>query len=107
MGNNNYFQDIYERDTTDEDGTDYNADDIDEDYYTVSVMDGTGWPGIPGCIEDSDNCASNEPVFKGSAQNPTKVIICGTFLGNSEGAGRDNFTEAEVKAIMETIGTSD
>ena len=107
MGNNNYFQEIYERDTTDEDGTDYNAEDIDEDYYTVRVMDGTGWPGTQGCIDDPDNCASNEPAFKGSPQNPTKVIICGTFLGNSEGAGRDNFTKAEVKAIMEAIGTSD
>jgi hypothetical protein len=107
MGNNNYFQGIYERDTTDADGTDYDANDIDEDYYTVSIMDGTGWPGIHGCIEDPDNCASNTPVYKGSPQKPTKVIICGTFLGNSQGAGRDNFTEAEVKAIMEAIGTSD
>jgi hypothetical protein len=107
MGNNNYFQDVYERDTTDGDGTDYNADDIDEDYYTVRVMDGTGWPGIPGCIEDPDTCAGNEPVYKGSPQNPTRVIICGTFLGNSESAGRDSFTEAEVKAIMEAIGTDD
>ena len=106
MGNNNYFQDMYERDTTDGDGTDYNADDIDEDYYTVRVMDGTGWPGIHGCIEDPDNCAGNAPIFKGSPQKPTKVIICGTFLGNAASAGRDNFTEAEVKAIMEAIGTS-
>jgi hypothetical protein len=105
MGNNNYFQDMYERDTTDGDGTDYNADDIDEDYYTVRVMDGTGWPGIHGCVEDPDNCASNEPVYKGSAEKPTQVIICGTFLGNSEDAGRENFTDAEVKAIMEVIGT--
>ena len=105
MGNNNYFQDKYERDTTDADGTDYNADDIDKDYYTVRVMDGTGWPGIHGCIEDPVDCAGNEPVYKGSPLKPTKVIICGTFLGNSEGAGRDNFTEAEVKAIMEAIET--
>ena len=107
MGNNNYTQDIYERDTTDEDGTDFNADDIDVDYYTVRMMDGTGWPGVPGCIEDPDTCESNPPVYKGSSEKPTKVIICGTFLGNSQGAGREKFTEAEVEAIIEAIKGSD
>ena len=100
MGNNNFFQDIYERDTTDADGTEFNANDIDEDYYTVRIMDGTGWPGIPGCLEEPDACQSNPPVYKGSPEKPTKVIICGTFLGNSQGAGREKFTEAEVKELL-------
>ena len=80
------FRITAERDTTDAEQHRYNADDIDKDYYTVPVMDGTGWPGIHGYLEEPVDCAGNKPVYKGSPLKPTKVIIYGTFLENSKGA---------------------
>ncbi len=96
----------YQRDQADADGTDYQAEDIDEDYFSVKSFDGTGWPGTPGCIQDPGNCGDNNPIYKGSVEKPTKIIICGTFLGNVQQIGRNNFTEAQVKTIIEAIEES-
>ena len=105
LGNNIYSQGegSYTRDEKDADGTVYNADDIDEDYFTVRVFDGTVWPGTPGCLQDPKTCKNNSTVYKGSAQKPTKVIVCGTILGNAHAAGRQNLNEAQVKSIIEAI----
>ena len=92
------------RDELDADGTDFNTGDIDEEYFTVKVYDATGWLSYPGCKEDPDNCTTNEPVFKGSAEKPTTVIFTGSILGNLNGIGREKRTEAAVKTIIEAIG---
>lgn len=73
----------------------------------MKVCDGTGWASIPGCIQDETNCTSNPTVYKGSAEHPTKIIMCGTFLGNASGIGREKLTEAAAKAITEAIQESD
>jgi hypothetical protein len=104
FGNNIYEGDtFYVRDELDADGTDFNTDDIDGEYFTVKVFDGTGWPSYPGCKEDSDNCTENTPIYKGSADKPTTVIFTGSILGNSKGIGREYRTEAAVKTIIEAI----
>ena len=63
----------------------------------------TGWSSYPGCVEDSDNCIENTPVYKGSFEKPTTVIFTGSVLGNLNGIGRAHRTEAAVKTIMEAI----
>lgn len=104
LGNNIYTgMSFYQRDEADEDGTDYNAGDIDQDYFTVKVFDETGWPSYPGCLDDSENCESNEVVYKGSSEKPTTVIICGAITANSENAGRQNLIEAAVQSITKAI----
>jgi hypothetical protein len=104
LGNNIYDGDpFYVRDDLDEDGSDYNVDDIDEEYFTVKVYDETGWSSYPGCLEDPDNCSGNTPVYKGSAGKPTTIIFTGSILGNLSGTGRANRTEAAVKTLMEAI----
>jgi hypothetical protein len=103
---NNIYEDgnFYVRDELDADGTEFNTDDIDEEYFTVKVYDATGWPSYPGCREDPDNCTTGTPVYKGSAEKPTTVIFTGSILGNSNGIGRENRTEAAVRTIIEAIG---
>ena len=65
LGNNIYDGDpFYVRDDLDEDGSDYNLDDIDEEYFTVKVYDETGWSSYLGCLEEPDNCSANTPVYK-------------------------------------------
>lgn len=104
LGNNIYEgSKYYVRDENDEDGTDYNTGDIDQEYFTVKVYDETGWPSYPGCIENPDGCTSNTPLYKGSKDKPSTVIITGSILGNLSGAGRSNRTEAAVKSIIEAI----
>ena len=102
---NNIFEggSSYVRDELDQDGTDFTTDDIDEEYFTVKVYDGTGWPSYPGCIEDADTCTDNTPVYKGSTEKPTTVILTGSILGNLNGVGRFQRTEAAVKTIIEAI----
>jgi hypothetical protein len=107
LGNNIYSQGSYARDRLDADATKYNSDDIDDEAFTVKVCDGTGWASIPGCIQDETNCTSNPTVYKGSAEHPTKIIMCGTILGNASGIGREKLTEAAAKAITEAIQESD
>ena len=98
----------YARDTTDEDGTDYDADDIDAEHFTVKVFDATGWPSVPGCLDDPDCEQHNQIVYKGSTTNPTTVILSGTILAIDTSnqyalSAREYFTNAVVKAIMEKI----
>jgi len=99
----------YARDTTDEDGTEYDADDIDAEHFTVKVFDATGWPSVPGCVGDPD-CEQNNPtVYKGSSTNPTTVVISGTILSLDTSnqyafSARDYLTNAIVKAFAEAIG---
>jgi hypothetical protein len=91
---------VFVRDTRDWDGSKYNAGDVDDEYFTVKVLDQTGWPGLA-----SDATSS---VNKGSATNPTTVIITGTFLsivGNDK--VRKSLTEAAVKAIQYGIEHED
>jgi hypothetical protein len=108
LGNNIPDGERYSRDDLDQDGTEYDAGDVDEGYFTVKVFDATGWPSKPGCIEDPDNCESNETVFKGSAANPTTVILSGTLLSQDTGnqhvaSARENLIDALVKAIEDSI----
>jgi len=104
LGNNIYESgSYYVRDALDKDGTDFTTDDIDDEYFTVKVYDETGWSSYPGCVEDSDNCIENPPVYKGSFEKPTTVIFTGSVLGNLNGIGRAHRTEAAVKTIMEAI----
>ena len=107
LGNNIFSQNSYARDKADADGTKYNPADIDEEGFTVKVFDGTGWPGPPGCLKDPNTCSSNSPVYKGSKDKPTRVILCGTFLGNNQGVGRELLVEAGAKAIIEAINLPD
>ena len=107
LGNNIFSQNSYARDKADADGTKYNPADIDEEGFTVKVFDGTGWPGPPGCLKDPKTCSSNSPVYKGSKEKPTRVILCGTFLGNNQGVGRELLVEAGAKAIIEAINLPD
>ena len=96
-----------ERDHFDQDGTKYDTEDVDNEGFTVRIYDGAGWPSQPGCIENPDACINEPPLYKGNAQNPTKVIMCGTILGNASGIGREKLTEAAAKAITEAIQESD
>jgi hypothetical protein len=107
IGNNKFGQSSYARDKADADGTPYNVDDIDEDLFTIKVYDGTGWASQPGCLQDSSACKNAPPVYKGNAQHPTKLIMCGTILGNASSIGRDKLTEAGAKAIIEAINQPD
>ena len=108
LGNNIYKgMSFYQRDETDQDGTDYNAEDVDQDYFTVRIFDGTGWPSYPGCLEDPEGCENGELVYKGSSEKPSTVIICGAITANSENAGRQQLVEAAVKSIVKAIENPD
>ena len=76
---------------------------IDDEFFTVKVFDGSGWPAYPGCLEDSNGCTGSAPVYKGSAEKPTTVIICGAITANPEQIGRKNFVEAAAESISEAI----
>ncbi len=93
----------YRRDKNDEDGKAWNADDIDEEFYSVRTFDATGWPSYAGCVEDPDNCKNSQPVYKGSAEKPTTVIVCGSIPVNSQRVGRDLMIEASAKSIVEAV----
>ena len=101
-------QPAYARDILDSDGTPYDGDDFDDEYFTVKVFDGAGWPSIPGCLEDS-NCANNKaPVGKGApAPNSTTVILTGTVLSLGNSASRTHLTHAAVQSIIEAIHNPD
>jgi hypothetical protein len=93
----------YRRDKNDKDGEAWNADDIDEEFYSVRTFDATGWPSHPGCVEDPTNCQNSQPVYKGSVEKPTTVIVCGSIPVNSQRVGRDLLVEASVKSIIEAV----
>ena len=92
----------YGRQHDDGDGMHYDAGDFDTEYFTVKVFDGTGWPSIPGCIEDPDCETNNAPVYKGApAPNATTAILTGTVLALGNGAPRTHLTDAAVNSIIE------
>lgn len=104
LGNNIYQgMSFYQRDEADQDGTDYDAGDIDQDYFTVKVFDGTGWPSYTGCLDAPESCEGGGPVYKGSREKPTTVIICGAITANTENAGRQHLIEAAVKSISKAV----
>jgi len=102
-----------------EDGDEYTAqDDFDSEYYTVKVMDGSGWKSTPAYLDFFDWLPSFwsfdpqvsgghpfclSPVDKGSPENPTTVILAGCFLSLPDGAVRKNLTDAAVACILDTI----
>ncbi|MEI6126902.1 MAG: hypothetical protein WCQ99_10175, partial [Pseudomonadota bacterium] len=95
LGNNIPAGKYYERDEADEDGTEYNQDDIDDEDFTIKVYDGTGWPSTP--------LFGLEPVYKGSRTKPTTVIVTGEVLALGNGPARTYFTDATLKAASEAI----
>ena len=101
-------QPAYARDEHDADGTPYDTGDFDSEYFTVKVFDGTGWPSIPGCLEDPDCVINNAPVNKGApASDATTVILTGTLLSLGNSAPRTHFTNAAVQSIIEAIHNPD
>jgi hypothetical protein len=102
-------QPAYGRDEHDADGTLFDVDDFDSEYFTVKVFDGTGWPSVPGCLEDPDCTTNNTPVNKGtSAPNSTTVILTGTILSlENNNTPRTHFTNAGVQSIIEAIQNPD
>ncbi|MCX5905388.1 MAG: hypothetical protein NTV89_18395 [Proteobacteria bacterium] len=100
LGNNKYNSayGFYTRDANDKDGTEYDAGDVDSEYCTVKTFDGTGWLG--------GKYPSKTP--KGSATNPTTLIMTGCILDLNSASGyarsaRQNLTTAEVKAISDAL----
>jgi hypothetical protein len=94
----------YARGEHDEDGSHYDTGDFDSEYFTVKVLDGTGWPSVPGCIEDPDCEINNPPVYKGaSAPDATTVIVTGTILALGNSTARTHLTDAAVDAIVEAV----
>ncbi len=86
----------YVRDTRDADGTAYDARDYDEEYFTVKVYNGSGWPSRPKL--------SRKTVYKGSAVSPTTLILTGALLSAADGgAVKQCLTEAAVSAIEEAL----
>ncbi len=92
---NGRAMDYYLRDYRDADGTEYNSGDLDEENFTIKRFDATGWPSTP----KGENRAYN----KGSAGNPTTVIVTGTILSLGDSRARDHLTDAVVKAIESTL----
>lgn len=90
----------FSRDDRDKDGTEYDTGDIDDEYFTVKTFDGTGWLSKPK--------GSTIKYPKGSATNPTTIIITGSILDLQSTSGygfsaRTGLTVAEVRAISETL----
>ncbi len=84
-----------------EDGDEYqDGVDFDSEYFTVKRMDGSGWKSLPA---QNRLFKKSEPVGRGSAQNPTTVILTGSFLSLSNGPTRAKITEAAVASILEAI----
>ena len=101
-------QPAYGRDEHDADGTPYDAGDFDSEYFTVKVFDGTGWPSIPGCLEDPDCAINNAPVNKGvPAPDATTVILTGALLSIGNSPSRTHFTNAAVQSVVEAIHNPD
>ena len=106
LGNN--LHPDYSRDEMDADGTHYDAGDFDSEYFTVKIFDGTGWPSVPGCIEDPECEINNLPVHKGTpAPNATTVIITGTLLALSNSSPRTHVTDGAVETIVAAVNDPD
>jgi hypothetical protein len=84
----------------DSDGTAYRiADDFDSEFFTVKVMDGSGWESVP----KRTGLKKAAPVRKGSAEKPTTVILTGALLSQGNGPVRSNFVAAAAAGILEAI----
>jgi len=85
----------YGRDDRDEDSTEYDADDLDQENFTVKVFNATSWPSTP--------LFSIKPVYKGTTINPTTIIVTGAFLSVGNSPVRTNLTEAAAMAVVDAI----
>jgi len=84
----------------DSDGTPYRiADDFDSEFFTVKVMDGSGWESVP----KRTGLRRVAPVTRGSAVKPTTVILTGALLSQGNGPVRNNFIAAAAASILEAI----
>jgi len=84
----------------DSDGTRYRiADDFDSEFFTVKVMDGSGWESVP----KRTGLKKAVPVTKGSAEKPTTVILTGALLSQGNGPVRSNFIASAAASILEAI----
>ena len=89
------------RQTHSEDGDDYRIDtDFDSEYFTVKVMDASGWESTPA---RTALLRKPVPVKKGSAQKPTTVILAGTVLAQGNGPVRSYVIQAAAASILEAI----
>ncbi len=83
------------------DGDEYQAGiDYDDEYFTVAVMDASGWESTPAGTWLLDRPA---PVKKGSSENPTTVILTGTMLSAGNSRVRTSLTAAAVASIRDAI----
>jgi hypothetical protein len=103
LGNHEFgavgIEEHWVRQTHDADGSQFDPNAYDSEYYTVRVMDGTGWPSTP---EGGDT-----PINKGSVTDPTTVILAGTILSVADGPTRSQATEAMVSAIVDAVSHPD
>jgi len=89
------------RQTYSEDGDDYRTGtDFDSQYFTVKVMDASGWASTPA---RTSLLRKPVPVKKGSAQKPTAVILAGTVLSQGNGVVRSLVVQAAAESIVEAI----
>jgi len=92
---------IWMRQGVSEDGDSFNiGDDFDKEYFTIKIMDASGWESTP---KPTWLSLWPKPVKKGSADNPTTVILTGSYLSLPNGPARTSFTEAAVESILEAI----
>jgi hypothetical protein len=87
------------RQIDDSDGSPYDEDDYDAEYCTEKAMDLTGWASIPNGFVD--------PVKKGSAGDPTTVIISGTILSAGNSATKRNVGLAMTQSIVDALDGND
>jgi hypothetical protein len=73
----------------------------DPEFFTVRVMDASGW------CSDTDN-ATPVTVCRGAdIADPTTVILSGTVLSYPDGPAREGITNAAVEVIMGAIKSGD
>jgi len=90
----------YTRDKMDKDGTEYNTGDIDSENFTVKLYDANRWLARPK--------GTSVKYPKGSATNPTTIIITGSYLDLSSASGygqavRQGLTDALVRSISDAL----
>jgi hypothetical protein len=84
-----------------EDGDPYHSGaDFDEQFFTVKVMDASGWESMPA---RTALFARPQPVKKGSAAKPTTAILTGTVLAQGNGPVRSYVVQAAAASILDAI----
>ena len=92
---------IWMRQTYSEDGDPYRSEaDFDEEFFTVKAMDASGWESTPA---RTSLFRRPVPLKKGSAQNPTTVILTGTVLSQGNGPVRSYVVQEAAAGILEAI----